>query len=310
MQTQLTDDPNWPRANAWLTGAHAAKTPGTLAVLGAPVRLGSITPGRCDLAPAAIRAILRKFSCYDIESDADLHQLEARDLGDLRLADLKLEDAFDPLRDAVRNALTNADAVVVLGGDNGVTRPAAHGLADSLDQIGVITLDAHFDLRDLGEGLSNGNPIRALLADGLPGANIVQIGIQPFANSRAYAEVARDAGITAITMNQVRAHGIEAFMNEALDDLASRVEAIYVDLDIDVLDRIFAPATPGSHPGGLTPWELRRVAWMCGFHPKVRAMDLVEVDPTLDVADATVMTTAACLLSFASGLLCRLQSGQ
>ena len=310
MQIQLTDDPFWPRANAWLAGAHGGKTLGALAVLGAPVRLGSITPGRCDLAPAAIRAILRRFSCYDIESDADLHLLEARDLGDLSLADLKLEDAFRPLRDAVRNALAGADAIAILGGDNGVTRPAAHGLADSLNKVGMITLDAHFDLRDLGNGLSNGNPIRALLADGLPGANIAQIGIQPFANSRAYAEVARDAGITAITMNQVRAHGIEAFLNEALDDLSSRVEAIYVDLDIDVLDRIFAPATPGSRPGGLTPWELRRVAWLCGFHPKVRAIDLVEVDPTLDVADATVMTTASCLLSFASGLLCRLQSQQ
>ena len=77
------------------------------------------------------------------------------------------------------------------------------------------------------------------------------------------------------------------------------------DLDIDSLDRVFAPATPGSRPGGLTPYELRRVAWLCGAHPKVRAIDLVEVDPTQDVADVTVMATASCLLSFASGLLAR-----
>src|SRR5262249_31380942 len=140
----------------------------------------------------------------------------------------------------------------------------------------------------------------------MPGKNIVQIGIQPFANSQAYAQVANDAGISVITMSQVRAHGIEALLNETLDDLASRVDAIYVDLDIDVLDRIFAPATPGSRPGGLTPWELRRAAWICGFYPKVRAIDLVEVDPTQDVADATLLTTASCLLSFASGLLARL----
>lgn len=311
MQQPLKDDPFWPRAGAWLAGQHAEATLGALAVLGAPVRRGSITPGRCDLAPSAVRAILRRFSCYDIEADADLHLVEARDRGDLPLADAKLEDAFEPLRDAVRDALRTADAVAILGGDNGVTRPAAHGLpglADSLDRIGVVTLDAHFDLRDLGAGLSNGNPIRALLADGLPGENIAQIGIQPFANSRAYAEVARDAGIAVITMNQVRAHGIEALLTETLDELASRVEAIYVDLDMDVLDRIFAPACPGSRPGGLTPWELRRAAWLCGFHPKVRAMDFVEVDPSQDVADATVMATASCLLSFASGLASRLVS--
>jgi formiminoglutamase len=307
-----TDDPFWPRASAWLAGEFASSSSGSLvslAVIGAPVRLGSITPGRCDLAPEAVRAILRKFSVYDIESDIDLRQLAVRDLGDLPLADLKLEEAFEPLKIAVRDALEGADSVVVIGGDNGVTRPGVHGVADSLasslGDCGLITLDAHFDLRDLSEGLTNGNPVRALLADGLPGENIVQIGIQPFANSQAYAQVASDAGITVVTMSQIRRHGVERLLTESLEDLSERVEHIYVDLDIDSLDRIFAPATPGSRPGGLTPYELRRVAWLCGAHPMVRAIDLVEVDPTQDVADATVMAAASCLLSFASGLLAR-----
>src|SRR5262249_52782008 len=179
-------------------------------------RLGSITPGRCDLAPAAIRAILRKFSCYDIESDADLRSIRVRDLGDLPLADMKLEEAFEPLREAVREALDGAEAVVIIGGDNGVTRPGVHGVAGgqagSLEHCGLITLDAHFDLRDLSNGLTNGNPVRALLADGLPGENVVQIGIQPFANSQAYAQVAGDSGITVVTMSQIRAHGVERLL--------------------------------------------------------------------------------------------------
>lgn len=314
MEKQFTDDPFWPRASAWLAGDCAEKTVGKLAVLGAPLRLGSITPGRCDLTPEAVRAILRKFSCYDIETDADLQMLMARDLGDLPLADATLEDAFAPLRDGVSRAFDeSAAAVVVIGGDNGVTRAGLHGLPSAqsgqsgLEKCGLITFDAHFDLRDLGNGLTNGNPLRALLADGLPGANIVQIGIQPFANSRAYAEVARDAGITVITMDQVRERSIAGVVNEALAMLTPRVEMAYVDFDIDVLDRAFAPATPGSRPGGLTPWELKRAAWLCGAHPLVRAIDLVEVDPTQDVANATVLATGACLLSFASGLLHRLQ---
>jgi formiminoglutamase len=306
MQQQITDDPYWPRASAWLAGTHSETTLGRLTVLGAPLRLGSITPGRCDLAPSAVRAILRKLSCYDIEADTDLLLLEARDLGDLPLADARLEDAFEPLKVAVRRALAEADAIAVIGGDNGVTHPAVHGVAGSLDQCGLVTLDAHLDLRDLSNGLTNGNPVRALLADGIHGENIIQIGIQPFANSRAYADVAREAGITIMTMDQVRAHNVETLLNEALEYLSGNVDTIYVDLDIDVLDRIYAPATPGSRPGGLTPWELRRVAWLCGVHPKVRAIDLVEVDPTRDIADVTVLATAQCLLSFASGLLTRL----
>jgi formiminoglutamase len=306
MQQQITDDPYWPRASAWLAGTHSETTLGRLTVLGAPLRLGSITPGRCDLAPSAVRAILRKLSCYDIEADTDLLLLEARDLGDLPLADARLEDAFEPLKVAVRRAFAEADAIAVIGGDNGVTRPAVHGVAGSLDQCGLVTLDAHLDLRDLSNGLTNGNPVRALLADGIHGENIIQIGIQPFANSRAYADVAREAGITIMTMDQVRAHNVETLLNEALEYLSGNVDTIYVDLDIDVLDRVYAPATPGSRPGGLTPWELRRVAWLCGVHPKVRAIDLVEVDPTQDIADVTVLATAQCLLSFASGLLTRL----
>lgn len=309
MQKQITDDPFWPRASAWLAGEFTPSSSIGLAVIGAPLRLGSITPGRCDLAPDAVRAILRKFSVYDIESDVDLRRLEVRDLGNLDIAEAKIEAASEPIKQAVGGAFKDADAVVLLGGDNSITRPGLHGVADSLDisleRCGLITLDAHFDLRDLSNGLSNGNPVRALLADGLPGENIVQIGIQAFANSQAYAQVATDTGITVVTMSQIRAHGVERLLTESLDQLSERVEHIYVDLDVDVLDRIFAPATPGSRPGGLTPYELRRAAWLCGAHPKVRAVDLVEVDPTQDLADATVMATGACLLSFASGFLTR-----
>jgi formiminoglutamase len=304
----MIDDPHWPRASAWLAGAHAAGATKKLAVLGAPLRLGSITPGRCDLTPTAVRTALARFSTFDLETGRDLEDIAVRDWGDLDLAELRPEAAFAPLSNGVREALAEADALVLLGGDNSITRPACHGAARSLGDCALLTLDAHLDLRDLDAGLSNGNPIRALLADGLPGAKIVQIGIQPFANSRAYFEVARAAGITVVPVNEVRARGIEEVIVTALETLAQQAETIYVDLDVDVLDRSFAPATPGSRPGGITPAELRTAARLCGAHPKVKVTDLVEVDPTRDIADATILATAMCLLAFASGLLARITS--
>ena len=78
---------------------------------------------------------------------------------------------------------------------------------------------------------------------------------------------------------------------------------MYIDLDLDVLDRAYAPATPGSRPGGLCPAEVRRAARMCGARACVRAMDIVELDPEKDVQDATSLAAAACLLEFASGVL-------
>jgi formiminoglutamase len=301
----MSDDPHWPRASAWLAGAHAASATERLGVLGAPLRLGSITPGRCDLTPLAVRAALAQFSTFDLETNRDLENVAVRDWGDLNLAELRPEAAFEPLANAVRQALAEADALVLVGGDNSITRPACHGAVRSLSDCALLTLDAHLDLRNLDAGLTNGNPVRALLADGLPGAKIAQIGIQPFANSRAYFEVARAAGITVIPVNEVRTQGIESVVTAALENLAQQAEAIYVDLDVDVLDRAFAPATPGSRPGGITPAELRAAARLCGAHPKVKVMDLVEVDPTRDVADTTIFATAMCLLAFASGMSVR-----
>ena len=302
----MPDDANWPRASAWLGGDHLAETVGTLAVLGAPIRLGSITPGRCDLAPEAIRTALQRYSTFDPDAGVDLRSLVASDLGDVDVADSRPEEALDPLTKAVSSALADADVLALLGGDNSVTRPGCLGAADSLDRLGLLTIDAHHDLRDLDEGLSNGNPVRALLADGLLGQNIVQLGIAPFANSPAYAEMASDAGINVITVESVRDRGIDAAVQEALDALTERVDRIYVDLDIDVLDRAFAPGSPGSRPGGLRPPELFRAARMCGGHSKVLAIDIVEVDPAQDIADVTVLGAARCLLSFASGVAVRL----
>lgn len=289
-------------------------------MVGIPIRLGSLSGGRFDLAPEAIRQAESRFSAHDPWSAAavyDLRRIVAEDHGDLEgAAEMKPDEAFDSVRRAVGVALEDevgrireSRAVVVLGGDNSITRPGAHAIAAPLDRVGLLTLDAHHDLRDTAQGLNNGNPVRALLADGLAGENIVQIGIQPFANSIRYADVAREAGITVVPVEEARSRGVEVVVREALDELAFRVDAIYVDLDLDVLDRAFAPACPGSRPGGLAPWEVQVAARRCGEHPKVRAMDLVEIDPTKDVADITVLAAASFLLSFAAGLASRNKKG-
>lgn len=304
---ETPNDSNWPRASTWLHDPNPHPL-GHLGIVGAPVHLGSITPGRCDLAPHAIRAALARFSTYDLATEHDVRSLAVHDFGNIDVADLQLEQAFQPISEALRTALSETGAVVLLGGDNGITRPGCHAVSSGIERCGLITLDAHLDVRDLGHGLSNGNPVRALLADGLAGTHIVQIGLQSFTNSRAYHEIALAAGITVIPVDRVHEDGIDIILRRALTDLARSVEGIYVDLDVDVLDRAFAPATPGSRPGGLTPWQIRRAARICGEHPKVRVMDLVEIDPERDIADVTVMSAAACLLSFAGGLVERLSA--
>jgi len=301
----LFEDTNWPRASAWLRGESLPNAIGEIGVMGVPIAKGSITPGRCDLAPAAIRKALERYSTYDFDSDRDLRLLSAIDEGDLNVSFMTPEQAFQPVMEAVGVSVEAAPALILVGGDNSITRPGCHGLGVPLARCGLLTLDAHLDLRHLEGGLTNGNPVRALLRDGLPGDHIFQIGIQPFANSEAYARVARVAGIHVVTADCVMERGVGAVVREALEYLDQRTERIYVDLDLDVLDRAFAAATPGSRPGGLAPHQVRQAAHICGAHPKVRVMDLVEMDPTHDIAGATALVAAACLLEFASGVLGR-----
>lgn len=280
------------------------------------MRLGSISGGRFDLGPRAIREAVDRFVARGPNEPGRLMELGVtiEDPGPMdEVASMTPAEAYDRIRRTV--ALATEDqgrvrpdrAVVVLGGDNSITRPGVHAAAGhaGLDRAGLLTIDAHHDLRDTGGGLTNGNPVRALLEDGLPGANVVQIGVQPLANPGPSAAVARDAGIGVVTADQVRARGSEAVVGQALDDLSRRCQTIYVDLDVDVLDRAFAPACPGSRPGGLHPAEVQAAVRRCGAHPKVRAMDIVEIDPTRDVGDVTVLAAASFLLAFATGVASR-----
>lgn len=274
------------------------------AVLGAPLAEGSLTPGRCDLAPGIIRETLKRLSTYDLETGLGLDALKVHDAGDVALKCIRPADAFAPVRGAASALAARHELVILLGGNNAVTRPGVHALGE-LSRTGLITLDAHFDLRDTDCGLLNGNPVRALLEDGLPGANITQIGLAPFANTRRMHDVAREAGISVHTMADVRAKGIETVVSEALERLAARCDVIAVDFDIDVIDRAQCPGAPGARPGGLPVQDFFTAARLIAAHPKVRLVDLTEFDPSLDVSSITALTAGRWMCEILAGLSLR-----
>src|SRR5690606_14707006 len=214
-----------------------------VAFIGAPLNERSLTPGRCDLGPKALRAVLPRFSVYDLETGADLSGLRLHDAGDVPLKAVSPADAFEPVR-AAAAAQAHRALTVLVGGNNAITRPGVHALG--LDRVGLLTLDAHFDLRDTDQGLTNGNPVSALLEDGLEGARISQLGLAPFANTKKAHERARAAGISVRTAAECRRRGLAGLVAEELDRLGRLCEAIYVDFDIDVIDRSQWPASPGA----------------------------------------------------------------
>lgn len=297
------DDPQWPRASTWLASGDPATAP--LRVVGVPTSAGSISPSDAWRTPPTIRLALARLSPWDPADGVDLASaLPCADLGDWPVAELDLEPAMREVR-RLAAALDRGAVHVFLGGDNAITRPWVVGLCGpDLSRVGLVTLDAHHDVRHLDDGPRNGTPVRGLLADGLPGANVVQLGIGAFTNSRPYAAWCRERGIGVVTADEVRATGAAAAMRDALQRL-SHCDAIAVDLDLDVLDVAFAPACPGARPGGLAPADLLAAARVAGTDPRVVGVDLVEVDATTDDDGRTVMAAAMALLAFAAGVATR-----
>jgi formiminoglutamase len=294
-----TSDPDWPTAAEWLARSSADPD---LVVLGVPLSETSITqPCGAHETPAAVRRRLDRLSTFHSERDVDLASLRVHDAGDL---------GPQPSHKEIAIAAQSAGAaplVLFLGGDNAITFPALAGLAgDRLAGWGLVTLDAHHDVRTYDGRPGNGSVVRALIDAGLPGDQVVQMGIAGFSNSGPYRRWCEEAGIEVLTASEVRFSSIEDVLVAAFDRLDLSCDHIYVDLDVDVVDPAYAPACHGARPGGLSPSQLLAAAFLAGRDPRVRAVDVVEVDAAADVTDRTVDLAALCLLNVAAGLTERL----
>lgn len=281
----MTD--NWPSLCELLI-EQGANVP--IGFVGAPLAAGSVTPGGCDQAPKLLRKTLSRISRYDVEIGRSLYT-PVRDRGDVGLEGLSIEQSTDPIRDAVAASVADHPLTLLAGGNNAITRPAALALGVPLKKVGLITLDAHFDMRELDEGLNNGNPVRALMKDGIPGSNIAQIGLAGFANTAKMHRDALAAGNLAISMEEVRRDGIRAAVDHAISH-TSDCEVLLIDCDIDVIDRAQMPGAPGARPGGMHVvdffWAVRSLA----SHHRVRVIDLTEWDPSIDSSDLSSLTAA------------------
>lgn len=288
---------SWPNLGDLLASGDSNAPVG---LVGAPLAAGSVTPGGCDRAPALLRATLRRIGLYDVETGLELSSRVA-DHGDAAIAGMSIEQATAPIRELCAASVGQRALTLVVGGNNAVTRPAVQSLGLPLEQVGLITLDAHFDLRDTAQGLGNGNPVRALREDGLPGRNIAQIGLAPFANSAAMHRDAIDGGHLVVTIGAVRSGGIGAAVAAALEHVA-HCAAIVVDGDIDVIDRGQLPGAPGARPGGMAAHDFFAATRSLAAEPKVRLIDLTEWDPPLDATDLSALVAARwvaeCLAGF------------
>jgi agmatinase len=145
---------------------------------------------------------------------------------------------------------------IVFGGDHAIPIPVLQVLAGKLSgKLGVVTFDSHFDLSYEPKYWAGSQWARAFELGFLEPANFVQIGIRGGRESLADREVAEELGHRYYTMADIDELGIAAIAQEALEAATAGTEALYISLDIDVVD----PAYGGQKypdPAGLSAREL------------------------------------------------------
>jgi arginase family enzyme len=287
----LPHDPLWPRAASLFSSQVDNRA--DVMIVGVPASQTSLSPTSAHETPQAIRQALQRYSTAHSDPRVNLEKISLCDAGDVTSPDGDEAGAIAQLK----SIGAKSSLLIALGGDNSIT----YSGVQATGATGLITLDAHYDLRD---GVSNGSPVRRLIEAGLSGKKVVQIGIADFSNSTAYAKRAKEFGITVIPRSELRSKSVEEIWARALSIAGDKV---YVDFDMDVCDRSVVPACPAAAPGGMSADELRQFAFLAGTSPSVIGADITEIDATKDSADErTVRLASLVVLEMAAGFSTRL----
>ncbi len=294
----MSKDALWPSAASWLAPAGAGQS--DLGLFGVLASETSISATGANTTPAEIRVALGRYSTYSWSQNKDLQDLSFADFGDSETPDSP--DGESQTMQLAKKVSENSKLSIALGGDNSITYAVMRGVfGEELANAGLITFDAHHDLRD---GVSNGSPVRRLIEAGLPGTSVVQIGINDFSNSPQYAVRAKEFGVHVIPRSALRNRTADSVMDEALSKLGNK--KLHVDIDMDVCDRSVVPACPAAAPGGISADELRQFAFLVGKASGVVSVDITEIDAMADSADGrTVRLGALTVLELANGLASR-----
>ena len=258
-------------------------------------------------APASLRESLRgvfewrlrdgKLADID-EGVVDLSAVEVADFGDVALSYHDTLKTVEESYALVKRALDEGYTPLVCSGDHGITFPCVKALHNSRKgQIGLIQLDAHNDLMDYSDrqGRYSGSSgmRRSLELDRLAGPNLVQVGLRGYATVEQY-EIGIEKGLRRISATEFAKLGVEAVAEQALRWAGEDTEAIYLTIDMDVLNPGEAPGTGWPEPGGLTAQQL--IDFVRIAAPRVHAMDIAELNPVYDSPARTTAILAARLL--------------
>ena len=302
------------RVNNWIEPWDFA-SPIDVGIINVPFSKTSILPNNANAAPNALRDAWAIFTTFNPDFDVDIGSMKVRDIGDVDTPILDLLQGLRDIEESLQSLMSQPEGFfpLIIGGDHAITAPSVRAYcgAHPDQQVRLIHFDAHNDARVMDHGPTNGTPIRGILESGVRvrGSNLVQVGIHGFMNASYYKRWVEGQGGTIYTARAIRKAGIEAVIRDTLAIAGNETDAIYVTVDIDVLELGYAPGTAAATPDGMDPVDLLEALFILGQDARVAAIDFVELDPTRDVAEITTRTFGSAILTFLAGLFLRRNDG-
>ena len=236
-------------------------------------------------APNALRAALANMAWRLSKGN---HLVDA---GNVICDGEQMERAQHELGVAVKGALDNGGVPIILGGGHETLYGHYLGARSYLGEkkkLGIINIDAHFDLRPYDEQSSSGTMFRQIMENDSNVGYLV-LGIQRYGNTESLFQQADKLGCEYICEDELD----EKVWTEAIDSFIACHEAVIVTLCMDVVDAAAAPGVSAPSAFGLNPKVVRSIIRRAVTNTKTLSFDIAEVNPSLDPDGRTVKLGAA-----------------
>ncbi|HSG45517.1 MAG TPA: arginase [Anaerolineales bacterium] len=280
-----------------------------LDIIGVPIDLGADRRG-VDMGPSAIRyahlhnKLVSLGHTYEDKGNIEVPIQETCEITDPKL---KYLDCIIPMGRRIAGAVATSIQAgrfpLVLGGDHSLSVGSIRGAAKHR-KIGVIWVDAHADFNTpetTPSGNIHGMPLAALCGLGDPRLVSLWNEKPPVLDPRRVAVIGardldpgekrnlREAGVIVQSMEQIDRLGMVSVLEQAIERVSQDVDGIYLSFDMDALDPRHAPGVGTPVPGGLTFREAHLVCEVIAETGKLIGMDMVEVNPILDIQNQTAI---------------------
>jgi agmatinase len=271
--------------------------PSDIAILGVPIDEGSPFAPGSRFGPRAIREQSMRLAsasegCVDPRTGQrmlDLDDIRITDLGDVAVLPTDVEANLARVTDAVAEVIRHGALPVVLGGDHSISYPIVRAIEGPLH---VVQFDAHLDYAPIDGALryTNAHPFRHVAGfDKVE--RLVQVGIRSLRTAAGpYGDAVRDGNVIVVP-DRVHERGIDA----VLEHIPAGARC-YVSIDMDALDSPLVPGCVSAEPDGLSYQELRDSLRALAERADIVGVDLVEVNPTVDLPAGPTAYLAANLL--------------